>query len=1134
MRKKIRAMVLVLTALFVACAMAACADKGGGTDNPPAKSDYTVSITAVGSTTIKVSKTVTLRTTVVGTNQKDVTWSSLNENIATVSERGVVTGVAAGEATIKATLDIDPNCTATIKITVEPAVPPTSLTISGASDDLTGWVGETEQLSIAVTPTDASEAAEWISSNDAVAEVSDNGLVTFKSKGDVTITATSKADNTKSDSVTYNVRKGVFLTNMGSNVWDYTYQDAADPYIEATGEKFTQKEVLHTAYFAGYRGTKFFVEATFTEWELIANAWAWQGFGLGAGLSDNDVRYFTYSHNSPSDGNNFNKVILRDNPNSWGALTTRSQMWGKRELNSIKLGDAVRIGMLRDGDDYYYFLNDVMYYFDYNTKYHGIDTIPMVAAMDMPVKVSDFRLVTDETEIDEMLASPECNKSFYAGNSKVDYVDDTDFTLKDPNSFAKDHEAHSIGDKAMVMKNFSIEFDVDSLVIGNADKRFKGVTVNLSRYDSADVVETVGIGTTTEIAANGSNIMGRFFTWDFPTGMEGSTIKTWNETTQPVLTDLNAKHHIKITRTVDEDINKAYFRLYVDGVEYAFDIGKKGESATAEVDYIGSYVIWVAGEYSSFHISDFTFDSDADVTAFPNTLTLNAAKNELEINDKLKLTCELTSATSGATIDFVSLDPAVATVSASGEVTAISAGTAVIVAQCTVDGMTIKATKRITVAEPPVVTITNTETELWPSDTLKIEYELSKPSAHKFVFVTSNSSVATVSEDGIVTPIADGTVIITVKDSVNENVKAQITLTVYTTLRVQITNTQTYIETGSTLSVTHRFSFDQDKHTVAYKSSDETVATVSADGVITPVKEGVVTITVTCKEDSGVTATKQFHIVAPLSMEIKNTETEMWLTGKLTLDTQFSYPCDHTVTYSSSDVKIATVNADGVITAVGLGNVTITATCEARDLTDTITLNIKDLLIDDSIIGGGADSYVGEGYPLDYTIDAWDFTHIADKDPSFSTKSDVEFGGYRPVAAFKNIKGKAYYAEAKISITDYVGDNVWAGVSLANLTDTGYKRGLLISASKASRPMVMKNGIEDWAGTSVQGMEQNAKGTQMWNDKWLTSLNNDNIKLGLLRYNDTFYYFVNGVMMFSESWSTMAHDGNNKNLTDID
>ena len=100
--KKLKIMLLALTVssmAFAAGGLVACnVDDGGnqGGNTGDEQSQYTMKITAIGSTTIQVSRTLTLRTQVTGTNQKDVTWSSLNPDIATVSDRGVVTGVSEG------------------------------------------------------------------------------------------------------------------------------------------------------------------------------------------------------------------------------------------------------------------------------------------------------------------------------------------------------------------------------------------------------------------------------------------------------------------------------------------------------------------------------------------------------------------------------------------------------------------------------------------------------------------------------------------------------------------------------------------------------------------------------------------------------------------------------------------------------------------------------------------------------------------------------------------------------------------------------------------------------------------------------------------------------------------------------
>lgn len=79
-------------------------------------------------TEINIDGTATLSVQVTPENAStSVTWSSLNQDIATVSATGVVKGISAGEATIKATSTVDTNVSATIKITVneESEVEPT-------------------------------------------------------------------------------------------------------------------------------------------------------------------------------------------------------------------------------------------------------------------------------------------------------------------------------------------------------------------------------------------------------------------------------------------------------------------------------------------------------------------------------------------------------------------------------------------------------------------------------------------------------------------------------------------------------------------------------------------------------------------------------------------------------------------------------------------------------------------------------------------------------------------------------------------------------------------------------------------------------------------------------------------------
>src|SRR5213596_1878807 len=122
-----------------------------------------------------------------------VTWATSNGAVATVSASGLVTGVAAGSATITATSE---GQSGTSALTVT-NVPVASVTMSPAAATVT--VGTTTQLT--ATPKDANgtalsgRALTWATSNAAVATVSASGSVTGVAAGSATITATSEGQS---------------------------------------------------------------------------------------------------------------------------------------------------------------------------------------------------------------------------------------------------------------------------------------------------------------------------------------------------------------------------------------------------------------------------------------------------------------------------------------------------------------------------------------------------------------------------------------------------------------------------------------------------------------------------------------------------------------------------------------------------------------------------------------------------------------------------------------------------------------------------------------------------------------------------------------------------------------------------
>lgn len=124
-------------------------------------------------------------------DNKNITWSSNDEAIATVSANGLITAIAAGEATITVTTE-DGGFTAECIVTVNAlTIPVADITLNEANADMT--VGQTLQLAAIITPDNATNKnVIWSSGNEAIATVDANGLVTGISEGTVIITATSE------------------------------------------------------------------------------------------------------------------------------------------------------------------------------------------------------------------------------------------------------------------------------------------------------------------------------------------------------------------------------------------------------------------------------------------------------------------------------------------------------------------------------------------------------------------------------------------------------------------------------------------------------------------------------------------------------------------------------------------------------------------------------------------------------------------------------------------------------------------------------------------------------------------------------------------------------------------------------
>ena len=149
---------------------------------------------------------------VKGDASKDVTWSSSDTSVATVDANGKVTLTGAeGKVTISAASVADPSKVGSVEfeVFINPAV--LSVKIEGAPEsEVLLYSGDVELSANVATKGQIATAVSWSSSDESIATVDANGVVSLLSVGEVTITATSTSDSSKKDSVTIKiVNKGL-------------------------------------------------------------------------------------------------------------------------------------------------------------------------------------------------------------------------------------------------------------------------------------------------------------------------------------------------------------------------------------------------------------------------------------------------------------------------------------------------------------------------------------------------------------------------------------------------------------------------------------------------------------------------------------------------------------------------------------------------------------------------------------------------------------------------------------------------------------------------------------------------------------------------------------------------------------
>lgn len=356
----------------------------------------------------------------------------------------------------------------------------------------------------------------------------------------------------------------------------------------------------------------------------------------------------------------------------------------------------------------------------------------------------------------------------------------------------------------------------------------------------------------------------------------------------------------------------------------------------------------------------------------------------------------------------------------------------------------------------------------------KNSYRITNPNV---VFSSSDPSVITVDKDGNVVAKKAGQADVICK-SADGNATAKLTVSVkqdvvyVEKVTVQGAN-EVYVGDSITLSAATDTN-GKGNPTISgvnWSSSDNSIATVDENGVVTGLREGTVAITASSK-DGHASASKMIQVKPVIASKIALNESKIlmkkgtsytWLEVKFTPENT----TDKGITWESSNSKVATVTTGGVIKAKAVGKATITAKTK-NGLTDSVTVTVtaSEIKVKKLSLDKKMQATVGQKIALEP-----EFT------PVNATNKKLDWSSSDETVATVNSKGVVTIKDAgKVTITakakDGSGKTAKCKITVKN-PDT--PKITSVESTKAKTAEVKWNAVEDvdgyiiYASTSKNG-----------------------------------------------------------------
>lgn len=809
------------------------------------------------------SATITASVSPSKTTNKNITWTSSNKSVATVSG-GKITALKAGKVTVTAASSngLKKTCTVTV---VQRA---NSIAINRTKHTL--YTGESVKLTCAIYPADTTnKSVKWTTSNSQVASVAADGTVKALKAGTATITVTSVDGGLKASCVV-TVKQHVTSLSFPnseitvangtsvdlSDILTIAPSDATDKTVVWTSSNELVASVSSAGILSAKRVGNAIIAATSNDGELVAKLSVNVTVPLtGFELSDEAVQL--YAGETAKIGVIFTPSDAMNKNVAWSSSEPRvATVSSSGEITAISGGTAVIKAVTADG---------------------GFERSCTVTVIQKPERIvlenDSLTLSVGEEKDISVTVLPETT------NDKT-----VEFLSSDPSVVRLD------GNKLTAVAAGTAQVTVTCAADRSVKASFNVTVIrSASEIRITDKIDELFAGETFTAKAS-----------VYPADATDKQI-TWSSS------------------------NTAVASVSLGGVITASKAGTTTITATASSGISDSFVLTVKQRAETITAEDtsmFVGDSQkAKFSFFPSDTT------ETEVT-------------------FSSSDSETVEVKPDGTMNALKAGSATVTVTAKNGGAKVSFKVDVLIPAESVSAGIDAESVFAGKSAQAWATVLPENASLKNVtWESSDKSVATVSESGLIEAVNPGkaTIKVTTEDK-RATCSFEVTV-IRDVASIELDSKELMLDEGKTAVLTANvLPDDAYNKEVVWQSSDESVATVDANGKVTAVSKGVAEITAISKVNGSVKAVCKVEVLRRATgVSLSEFEKVLKQGDSFTLiATLLPEGVNNTeVEWTSSDTAVATVDANGVVTAVGSGTATITATTKDGGFTASCYVTVE-------------------------------------------------------------------------------------------------------------------------------------------------------------------------------------------------